>query len=215
MVDIPEAKRRRLDRMLATVECILRKIWVANREVDVWIRDKCSEPEDEAEEGVHNVVRDLQGEMEAESSTPKPSVPLIQELCTLDDGTDDIACPDTEGDGERVRIKKGVTVDSCSSAFVMPANGSLAYQLFLRRAVKLGLPSWVQQARWLRMFARNQFGSGLIEVKTEVPHSSVPMSTRPSGAWVACATAQGPARRIMPSLVKRAASSLCQRHPAI
>lgn len=80
------------------IEAVVRRAWKQGLEVDVWIREKVAEyvhvQAHSDTEVVHAVVRSSDGNI--------------------------THFPGTIGDGELLRIRRGVTIDSGSAAFAMP-----------------------------------------------------------------------------------------------
>ena len=113
-------KMKKMDKTMAGVEQIVRRAWEDGKEIEIWIREKIpdgSPGKSETEDTIQDLVRGDSG-----GSTQ------VELLALADDDNDKPECPGVVGEGDWVRIRKGITIDSGAAAFVMPEAWSPGFE---------------------------------------------------------------------------------------
>ena len=111
-------QRRRIDKKLARmneqVAAIVRRAWEEGKEVDMRVRQKLAVGEVAAQED-EDMVKDVVRSIDFNDDEP-----MVELLAVADDPDDRNDCPGTQGSGKWLKVRKGITIDSGSAAFVMP-----------------------------------------------------------------------------------------------
>ena len=121
---------RRLGRLTKRVADIVARAWTEGREIEVYVREKIATNSgvQEASPEVHGVVRALDGQerFDDEQAQDMEQCHALRSVLPLDALADDEKdrgdCPGTTGDGEWLKIRNGITIDSGSAAWVMPTS---------------------------------------------------------------------------------------------
>ena len=162
------------------------KAWNEGQEIEIWIRAKVKSEEPQTSPGVHDVVRALDYEERGHvERTEGMQVDEEEEdvaplLALSDSSVDRIDCPGAVGDGEWLKVRNGITVDSGSAAFVMPTSWFPGCHYSLPLGARKGNSLWARQVRWLAMTDRTSCVSILPVDKNDKPHGNAQTSTRSS-----------------------------------